>query len=146
QYHAHTRTPNTPYRLAVRVRRVGNLPPVSANKDGPGAGGVPYSPVKAAAAPPRPKRIEPVPLTTLVARADARLIADVHDPEIAVTGATLRAQHVLPGDLFAALPGARAHGADFAAEAIAAGAAAVLTDEEGAQRPALRDANVPVLV
>lgn len=63
-----------------------------------------------------------------------------------MTGATLRAQHVLPGDLFAALPGARAHGADFAAEAIAAGAAAVLTDEAGAQRAALRDANIPVLV
>ncbi|HKS49539.1 MAG TPA: UDP-N-acetylmuramoyl-L-alanyl-D-glutamate--2,6-diaminopimelate ligase, partial [Amycolatopsis sp.] len=70
--------------------------------------------MKAAVAPPRPRRIEPVPLTTLVARADARLIADVHDPEPVVTGATLRAQHVLPGDLFAALPGARAHGADFA--------------------------------
>lgn len=128
--------------------RVGNLPPVSVNKDEPAVSGrpVPDSPVKAAIAPPRPRRIEPVPLTTLVARADARLIADVHDPEPAVTGATLRAQHVLPGDLFAALPGARAHGADFAAEAIVAGATVVLTDEEGAQRPALRDANVPVLV
>lgn len=130
------------------VRRVGNLRPVSVNKDEPAVSGrqVPDSPVKAASAPPRPRRIEPVPLTTLVARADARLIADVHDPEPAVTGATLRAQHVLPGDLFAALPGARAHGADFAAEAIAAGAAAVLTDEAGAERVALRDGGVPVLV
>jgi UDP-N-acetylmuramoyl-L-alanyl-D-glutamate--2,6-diaminopimelate ligase len=51
---------------------------------------------------------------------------------------------VLPGDLFAALPGARVHGADFAAEAVRAGAVAVLTDEEGARRAALRD--VPVLV
>ncbi|PXY19750.1 UDP-N-acetylmuramoyl-L-alanyl-D-glutamate--2,6-diaminopimelate ligase [Prauserella muralis] len=90
--------------------------------------------------------IEPVSLTTLVARADARLIADPADAELTVTGATLRAQHVIPGDLFAALPGARAHGADFADAAIAAGAAAVLTDEDGAQRPALRDAPVPVLV
>jgi UDP-N-acetylmuramoyl-L-alanyl-D-glutamate--2,6-diaminopimelate ligase len=127
---------------------VGNLPPVSVNKDGPAASGgqVPDSPVKPALAPVRPRRIEPVPLTTLVARADARLIADVHHPEQAVTGVTLRAQHVLPGDLFAALPGARSHGADFAAEAIGAGATAVLTDEEGAQRPELRDARVPVLV
>jgi UDP-N-acetylmuramoyl-L-alanyl-D-glutamate--2,6-diaminopimelate ligase len=99
-----------------------------------------------AAAQPRPLRIEPVPLTTLVARADARLIVDSPAVELAVTGATLRAQHVLPGDLFAALPGARAHGADFAAAAIAAGATAVLTDEAGAARPALRDAHVPVLV
>ena len=102
--------------------------------------------MKAVAAPPRPERTQPVPLTTLAARADARLIAELHAAETVVTGATLRAQHVLPGDLFAALPGARAHGADFAAEAIASGAAAVLTDEEGAQRPALRDAGVPVLL
>jgi UDP-N-acetylmuramoyl-L-alanyl-D-glutamate--2,6-diaminopimelate ligase len=115
---------------------------VSVNKEGQ----VPDNPVKAVAAPPRPARIEPVPLTTLAARADARLIADVYGGETAVTGATLRAQHVLPGDLFAALPGARAHGADFAAEAIASGALAVLTDEAGAERPALRDAAVPVLV
>ncbi|KAA9151728.1 UDP-N-acetylmuramoyl-L-alanyl-D-glutamate--2,6-diaminopimelate ligase [Amycolatopsis acidicola] len=100
--------------------------------------------MKAAAAPPRPRRIEPVPLTTLAARADARLIADVYDTT--VTGATLRAQHVIPGDLFAALPGAKVHGADFAADALAAGATAILTDEAGAERPALRDAPVPVMV
>ena len=57
---------------------------------------------------------------------------------------TLRAADVRPGDLFAALPGARVHGADFAAAALAAGAAAVLTDPAGAADPAL--AGVPVLV
>jgi UDP-N-acetylmuramoyl-L-alanyl-D-glutamate--2,6-diaminopimelate ligase len=98
---------------------------------------------KAVTAPPRPARITPVPLTTLVARADARAQLPT-DAEVTVTGATLRAQHVVPGDLFAALPGARVHGADFAGEAIRAGAVAVLTDEEGAARPALRD--VPLLV
>ncbi|TNC22680.1 UDP-N-acetylmuramoyl-L-alanyl-D-glutamate--2,6-diaminopimelate ligase [Amycolatopsis alkalitolerans] len=96
-------------------------------------------------APPRPARIEPVPVNTLAARAGARMILDGHS-DTTITGATLRAQHVVPGDLFAALPGARAHGADFAAEALAAGAVAVLTDEAGAERPALRDAGVPVLV
>ncbi|MGQ0841067.1 UDP-N-acetylmuramoyl-L-alanyl-D-glutamate--2,6-diaminopimelate ligase [Actinokineospora sp.] len=107
---------------------------------------------KAVTAPPRPSRIHPVPLATLVARADARLIAgegsDVRDPvsEVAVTGATLRAQQVRQGDLFAALPGARTHGADFAAQAVAAGAVAVLTDEAGAARPAVRAANLPVIV
>jgi UDP-N-acetylmuramoyl-L-alanyl-D-glutamate--2,6-diaminopimelate ligase len=106
---------------------------------------------KAVTAPPRPTRITPVPLTTLVARADARLVAapeNVHD--LAATGATLRAQHVLPGDLFAALPGARVHGADFADAAVAAGAVAVLTDEAGAARPAVRAGiertGIPVLV
>jgi UDP-N-acetylmuramoyl-L-alanyl-D-glutamate--2,6-diaminopimelate ligase len=108
---------------------------------------VPESPVKAVPAPPRPARIVPVPLATLLARADARLIADSPDAaDLAVTGTTLRAQHVLPGDLFAALPGARAHGADFSDQAVAAGAVAVLTDAAGAERPALRDAGVPILV
>jgi UDP-N-acetylmuramoyl-L-alanyl-D-glutamate--2,6-diaminopimelate ligase len=121
---------------------------VPVNNDEPSTrtGHVPDSPAKAAVAPPRPDRTEPVPLTTLAARADARLRADGVRDETAVRGATLRAQHVLPGDLFAALPGARAHGADFAAAAISAGAAAVLTDEQGAERPALRDSDVPVLV
>ena len=67
------------------------------------------------------------------------------DHATAVTGVTLRASDVRPGDLFAALPGARAHGADFAAEALARGAVAVLTDPDGARRlPA--DAALPVLV
>jgi UDP-N-acetylmuramoyl-L-alanyl-D-glutamate--2,6-diaminopimelate ligase len=98
---------------------------------------------KAVTAPPRPARTTPVSLTTLVARADARALG-LPDTDPAVTGVTLRAQHVVPGDLFAALPGARVHGADFAADAVRAGAVAVLTDEAGAARPALRD--VPVLV
>ncbi|WP_445009113.1 UDP-N-acetylmuramoyl-L-alanyl-D-glutamate--2,6-diaminopimelate ligase [Pseudonocardia hydrocarbonoxydans] len=63
-------------------------------------------------------------------------------PGVAVTGVTLRASDVRPGDLFAALPGSRAHGADFAAAAVAAGAVAVLTDPAGATRPV----GVPVLV
>ena len=60
---------------------------------------------------------------------------DVGRPRRSVTGVTLRAADVRPGDLFAALPGARAHGADFAAEALAAGAAAVLTDPDGRPPP-----------
>ncbi|MCU1624631.1 MAG: UDP-N-acetylmuramyl-tripeptide synthetase [Frankiales bacterium] len=53
---------------------------------------------------------------------------------VLVTGCTHDSRAVQPGDLYAGLPGARAHGADFAAEAIAAGAVAVLTDEAGAAR------------
>ncbi|WP_422746457.1 UDP-N-acetylmuramoyl-L-alanyl-D-glutamate--2,6-diaminopimelate ligase [Mycobacterium sp. WMMD1722] len=66
-------------------------------------------------------------------------------PDIRVTGVTLRGQDALPGDVFAALPGARAHGAAFAAEAVAAGAVAVLTDVAGAGMLA-PDPMVPVLV
>ncbi|GAC1440412.1 MAG: UDP-N-acetylmuramoyl-L-alanyl-D-glutamate--2,6-diaminopimelate ligase [Mycobacteriales bacterium] len=61
---------------------------------------------------------------------------------IEVTGCTHDSGAVLPGDLYAALPGARAHGADFAAEVISAGAVAVLTDEAGA----VRFPGLPVLV
>ena len=49
-----------------------------------------------------------------------------------ITGITLRAQDARPGDLFAALPGTRAHGAQYAGDAVAAGAVAVLTDPVGA--------------
>jgi len=67
----------------------------------------------------------------------------------ALTGVTLRAQDARPGDLFAALPGTRAHGAGFATEAVAAGAIAVLTDPAGfaiLTAPDLAPIGVPVLL
>ncbi|MEV0648665.1 UDP-N-acetylmuramoyl-L-alanyl-D-glutamate--2,6-diaminopimelate ligase [Phytomonospora sp. NPDC050363] len=51
---------------------------------------------------------------------------------VEVTGVTLASQEVRPGDLYAALPGARRHGAEFIADAAASGAVAVLTDARGA--------------
>ena len=70
------------------------------------------------------------------------------DAPISVTGVELRAQSIEPGDLFAALPGARAHGAEFAASALERGAVAVLTDPAGmATLAALAPATaLPVLV
>lgn len=62
----------------------------------------------------------------------------------AVTGVTLNSRAVVPGDLYAGLPGAKTHGARFAAQAIAAGAAAVLTDPAGAA--IIGGTDVPVLV
>jgi len=50
------------------------------------------------------------------------------------TGVTLASQHVQPGDVYAALPGSRAHGIDYAVSAAQAGAVALLTDPEGAAR------------
>ncbi|HWE90318.1 MAG TPA: UDP-N-acetylmuramoyl-L-alanyl-D-glutamate--2,6-diaminopimelate ligase [Pseudonocardiaceae bacterium] len=76
----------------------------------------------------------------------ARSVGSASGEPAQVVGVTLRAQQVRAGDLFAALPGSRAHGADFAADALAAGAAAVLTDPAGAAHPTLRDVDVPVLV
>ncbi|MDX6266228.1 MAG: UDP-N-acetylmuramoyl-L-alanyl-D-glutamate--2,6-diaminopimelate ligase [Frankiales bacterium] len=61
---------------------------------------------------------------------------------VLVTGCTHDSRAVQPGDLYAGLPGAHAHGADFAAQAVAAGAVAVLTDRAGAERVD----GVPVLV
>ncbi len=54
-------------------------------------------------------------------------------PTVGVTGVTLDSRAVLPGDLYAALPGANTHGARFATQARDLGAAAVLTDAAGAQ-------------
>jgi UDP-N-acetylmuramoyl-L-alanyl-D-glutamate--2,6-diaminopimelate ligase len=94
----------------------------------------------------RPARIDPVPLAAV-----ARLVGlpeDVFPDDAAVTGASLDSRSVLPGDLYFALPGATRHGADFARQAVDSGAAAIVTDHEGAVQIALDEAlaDVPVLV
>ncbi|MQA94754.1 MAG: UDP-N-acetylmuramoyl-L-alanyl-D-glutamate--2,6-diaminopimelate ligase [Streptosporangiales bacterium] len=61
-----------------------------------------------------------------------------------VRGVTHDSRRVRPGDLYAALPGARFHGADFSQQAAQAGANAILTDAAGEER-ALRT-GLPVLV
>jgi UDP-N-acetylmuramoyl-L-alanyl-D-glutamate--2,6-diaminopimelate ligase len=48
-----------------------------------------------------------------------------------VSGVSLDSRSICPGDLYVALPGARAHGAQFAGQATAAGAIAILTDDAG---------------
>jgi len=75
--------------------------------------------------PPRPA----VPATPLAELAESLAGAAVAGDaqRVAVTGVTLDSRDVRPGDLYAALPGSRAHGADFAGQAAARGAAAVLT-------------------
>ncbi|GAB4085100.1 UDP-N-acetylmuramoyl-L-alanyl-D-glutamate--2,6-diaminopimelate ligase [Myceligenerans cantabricum] len=62
----------------------------------------------------------------------AALGAPAPDTDAEVTGVVSDNRAVRPGDLFVALPGARVHGARFAADAVARGAAAVLTDAAGA--------------
>ncbi len=52
--------------------------------------------------------------------------------EARVTGLAVDSRLVERGDLFAALPGSRAHGAEFIHSALHRGAAAILTDREGA--------------
>ncbi|MQA14454.1 MAG: UDP-N-acetylmuramoyl-L-alanyl-D-glutamate--2,6-diaminopimelate ligase [Pseudonocardiaceae bacterium] len=102
------------------------------------------TPATPAPKPLRPTSTPPVALAEL-----AELLGLPAPARAAVSGAALWAQQVQPGDLFAALPSlgaGRPHGADFAVDALAGGAAAVLTDPEGASRPALAAAAVPVLV
>ncbi|KNB52704.1 UDP-N-acetylmuramoylalanyl-D-glutamate--2,6-diaminopimelate ligase [Streptomyces caatingaensis] len=91
---------------------------------------------------PRPTRIRPVPLADLAGQLGIRAPEGASDA--AVTGITHDSRAVRPGDLYAALPGARFHGADFAAQAAGLGAAAVLTDPAGAGRAAAT--GLPVLV
>ncbi|MEQ4304459.1 UDP-N-acetylmuramoyl-L-alanyl-D-glutamate--2,6-diaminopimelate ligase [Plantactinospora sp. B6F1] len=102
--------------------------------DGVGSDAVPGNP--------RPRAVTPVRLTDLAARVGAEPPPDAAD--LAVTGVTHASGEVHSGDLYAALPGARRHGAEFVAPAAATGAVAVLTDPAGA--PAAAEAGLPALV
>lgn len=95
------------------------------------------------APPPRPARPVPVALTEVARAAGAPPVPDASGVE--VTGVTHDSRAVRPGDLYAALPGSNAHGATFTAQAVAAGAVAVLTDRAGRELVD-SDAPVPVLV
>ena len=81
---------------------------------------------------------------------DARLITTdgpggrPDSEETDVTGVTLSSQRVAPGDLYVAPQGSRSHGATYAADAVAAGAVAVLTDPAGLEH--CRHLAVPVVV
>ncbi|MFE9742546.1 UDP-N-acetylmuramoyl-L-alanyl-D-glutamate--2,6-diaminopimelate ligase [Streptomyces sp. NPDC006477] len=90
-------------------------------------------------APPRPEQARPTPLGDLAA------LLGVDAPRAAeISGITHDSRAVRPGDVYAALPGARMHGADFVAQAAGLGAAAILTDPTGAERAAAT--GLPVLV
>ncbi|MDQ1712438.1 MAG: UDP-N-acetylmuramoyl-L-alanyl-D-glutamate--2,6-diaminopimelate ligase [Frankiaceae bacterium] len=58
-------------------------------------------------------------------------------PDVSVSGVTHDSREVRPGDVYAALPGSRAHGADFATQAAAAGAVAMLSDVDSEALPTL---------
>ncbi|ROP78704.1 UDP-N-acetylmuramoylalanyl-D-glutamate--2,6-diaminopimelate ligase [Frigoribacterium sp. PhB107] len=64
--------------------------------------------------------------------------------DVLVTNVAVNDAELLPDGLFAALPGRRGHGADFAAAAALAGAVAVLTDDAGVERASA--AGLPSLV
>ena len=92
----------------------------------------------------RPQR----PLSALSTLLGVRLAAagkSVRRSELGfLSGLTLDSRSVEPGDLYVALPGTRVHGAAFCADAVAAGAVAVLTDPDGRARALAT--GVPVFV
>ncbi|MFD2353412.1 UDP-N-acetylmuramoyl-L-alanyl-D-glutamate--2,6-diaminopimelate ligase [Nonomuraea ferruginea] len=91
----------------------------------------------------RPTDSPPRPLTALATMLDAET-GTARSPHAALTGVTHDSRQARRGDLYVALRGARAHGADFSAEAMARGAVAVLTDAAG--RDAAVATGLPVLV
>jgi UDP-N-acetylmuramoyl-L-alanyl-D-glutamate--2,6-diaminopimelate ligase len=95
---------------------------------------------------PRPASVRARPLGELAEVLGAEMPAGATDAaaSLAVTGVTHASDQVRPGDLFAALPGARTHGARFLPGARDAGAVAVLTDAAGAQVAA--EVGLPALV
>ncbi|WP_051451718.1 UDP-N-acetylmuramoyl-L-alanyl-D-glutamate--2,6-diaminopimelate ligase [Actinospica robiniae] len=94
---------------------------------------------------PRPQADPGRTLKELAAALAQARIVGTHDAlDLEVRGFTLDSRAVRPGDLYAALPGALAHGAQFADDAAARGAVAVLTDEEGAKLSA--EAGLPTVL
>ena len=63
---------------------------------------------------------------------------------IHLTGVSMNTNDLRAGDLFVAMPGLKAHGANFADKALALGAVAIVTDSAGIQ--ALAESKVPVLL
>lgn len=78
----------------------------------------------------RPEHTNPRSLELLVTDLGLRSSGELRGLE--VSGITVMAREVQPGDLFVALRGANRHGAEFVADARANGAVAILTDDEGA--------------
>lgn len=68
------------------------------------------------------------------------------DGDTLITGITLTSSTVEPGDMFAGLPGLHVHGARFAADAVARGARAILTDSAGADIIAGAEGPIPALL
>lgn len=93
----------------------------------------------------RPTAVAAVPLEAIGAAIG--VVVPGASAALAVTGISVNSRAVRPGDLYVALPGASRHGADFAPQALEAGAAAILTDEAGGRLLALsNDIPVPVLL
>lgn len=88
-------------------------------------------PVNNSSAPLRPIHHSSVTLAQL-----AEVVGAVREggiEPVRVNGVSMDSRAICAGDLYVALPGTRAHGAQFAAQAVAGGAIAILTDDAGAE-------------
>ncbi|QIR69970.1 UDP-N-acetylmuramoyl-L-alanyl-D-glutamate--2,6-diaminopimelate ligase [Kocuria sp. KD4] len=94
----------------------------------------------------RPSRPVAHSLEELARLTGARVVPAPTGTTAPVTGVVLNSREVQPGDLYAALPGAKDHGARFAADAAASGAVAILTDPDGARSVVEAGVGLPVLV
>lgn len=90
----------------------------------------------------RPEHPSARPLSTLVSEFGLETRGSLDGVE--VTGITLSTENLQPGDLYVGVPGARRHGATFAAQAKEGGAVALLTDAAGADIAA--ESGLPVVI
>jgi UDP-N-acetylmuramoyl-L-alanyl-D-glutamate--2,6-diaminopimelate ligase len=78
-----------------------------------------------------------MPMKTLAELTDLLLHKTISGPtDVTVSGLSYHSGKVQPGDLFFTLSGTRAHGERFVDQAVASGAVAVITDQEGLQTTA----------
>ena len=89
--------------------------------------------------PPRPQHPRPLAFDDLCVAVGVTPHAS---SDVLVTGVTINASQVHPGDVFVALAGSVHHGALFATDAIDQGAVAIITDQRGVD--ILGDVSVPV--
>ena len=92
----------------------------------------------------RPDRLAPRPLSGLAELLGVGRTESIGDGLGILSGVTLDSRAVRPGDLYAALPGTRTHGAAYSDQAVAGGAVAILTDPDGRDHAA--QTGVPVFV
>ncbi|WP_129659246.1 UDP-N-acetylmuramoyl-L-alanyl-D-glutamate--2,6-diaminopimelate ligase [Rothia uropygialis] len=96
----------------------------------------------------RPRNVAPRTLEELVGAIEhqgqrARIEGT---PAVSAAGISMDSREVQSGDLYVALPGANAHGADFAEAAVARGAVAILTDEDGLSKIRALAVTLPAVI
>ena len=91
----------------------------------------------------RPSDTTPLPLGQVAAEFG---LSGATDSTAQFSGVVMSSSAVLPGDLFVAISGLRRHAANFLPDAVARGAAAVLTDGAGAEIAAELGSDLPVLI